>query len=123
MVSKPMGILSLHFFMKKCVGPGWALLGDAGLHIDPTPGRGITDAVRDAAALSEAIAAERIGAHAHGRVTTYRSARSPGRKKYAPPRTRTKEGSPRQRRRTGRACSTNTASPDSRPPTSGSGSL
>ncbi len=55
MVAKPMGILSMHFFMKQAVGPGWALVGDAGLHLDPTPGLGITDAVRDAVALSEAI--------------------------------------------------------------------
>ena len=57
MVAKPIGILSMHFFMKKAVGAGWALVGDAGLHLDPTPGLGITDAVRDAAALSEAIVA------------------------------------------------------------------
>jgi flavin-dependent dehydrogenase len=55
MVSKPMGVLSLHYFMKQAVGPGWALVGDAGLHLDPTPGLGITDAARDAVALSEAI--------------------------------------------------------------------
>jgi flavin-dependent dehydrogenase len=55
MVCKPMGLLSLHFFMKQGVGPGWALVGDAGLHIDPTPGLGITDAARDAVALSETI--------------------------------------------------------------------
>ena len=55
MVSKPVGIFSLDFFMKQAVGPGWALVGDSGLHLDPTPGLGITDAVRDAAALAEAI--------------------------------------------------------------------
>lgn len=57
MVCKPMGLLSLHYFMKQAVGPGWALVGDSGLHIDPTPGLGITDAVRDAIALAEAIVA------------------------------------------------------------------
>jgi len=55
MVAKPVGVLSLSFFIKQAVGPGWALVGDSGLHIDPTPGLGITDAVRDAAALAEAI--------------------------------------------------------------------
>lgn len=55
MVAKPVGMLSLHFFMKQAVGPGWALVGDSGLHLDPTPGLGITDAVRDAVALAEAI--------------------------------------------------------------------
>jgi flavin-dependent dehydrogenase len=57
MVSKPAGLLSMHFFMKQAVGPGWALVGDSGLHIDPTPGLGITDAVRDAVALADAIVA------------------------------------------------------------------
>ncbi len=55
MIDKPLGVLSLHFFMKQGVGPGWALVGDSGLHMDPTPGMGITDAFRDALALSEAI--------------------------------------------------------------------
>jgi len=55
MVAPPVGLLSARFFMKRAVGPGWALVGDAGLHLDPTPGLGITDAVRDAAALAEAI--------------------------------------------------------------------
>ncbi|MGH7857460.1 MAG: NAD(P)/FAD-dependent oxidoreductase, partial [Candidatus Binatia bacterium] len=55
MVAKTVGIRSLRFFMKKAVGPGWALVGDSGLHLDPTPGLGITDAVRDAAALHDAI--------------------------------------------------------------------
>jgi 2-polyprenyl-6-methoxyphenol hydroxylase-like FAD-dependent oxidoreductase len=55
MVSRPVGMLSAHFFMKQAVGPGWALVGDAGLHLDPTPGLGITDAIRDAVALADAI--------------------------------------------------------------------
>jgi flavin-dependent dehydrogenase len=57
MVAKPIGVLALHFFMKQAVGPGWALVGDAGLHLDPTPGLGITDAVRDAVGLADAIVA------------------------------------------------------------------
>jgi 2-polyprenyl-6-methoxyphenol hydroxylase-like FAD-dependent oxidoreductase len=55
MVAPPRGLLSLHFFMKRAVGPGWALVGDAGLHLDPTPGLGISDAFRDADALAAAI--------------------------------------------------------------------
>ncbi len=55
MVAKPIGLLSMRFFMKQGTGPGWALAGDAGLHMDPTPGQGITDAFRDAAYLAEAI--------------------------------------------------------------------
>jgi flavin-dependent dehydrogenase len=55
MVSRPLGMLSAHFFMKQAVGPGWALVGDSGLHLNPTPGLGIADAARDAVALSAAI--------------------------------------------------------------------
>src|SRR5581483_8871411 len=43
------------FFFRRAAGPGWALVGDAGLFKDPTPGLGISDALRDARALSAAI--------------------------------------------------------------------
>ena len=38
-------------------GPGWALVGDAGLAMDPVTGQGISDAFRDAELLADAIAA------------------------------------------------------------------
>jgi flavin-dependent dehydrogenase len=38
-------------------GPGWALVGDAGLAMDPITGQGISDALRDAELLADAIAA------------------------------------------------------------------
>lgn len=38
-------------------GPGWALVGDAGLMMDPIIGQGISDAFRDAELLVDAIAA------------------------------------------------------------------
>jgi menaquinone-9 beta-reductase len=53
--SAAIGLAGLRFFVKQAVGPGWALVGDAGLHLDPTPGFGITDAFRDAVALADAI--------------------------------------------------------------------
>jgi flavin-dependent dehydrogenase len=49
------GLRKLRCFFRVPVGPGWALVGDAGLHKDPTPGYGITDALRDAKALAAAI--------------------------------------------------------------------
>jgi menaquinone-9 beta-reductase len=49
------GLMRLRSFFRVPVGPGWALVGDAGLHKDPTPGYGITDALRDAKALALAI--------------------------------------------------------------------
>jgi 2-polyprenyl-6-methoxyphenol hydroxylase-like FAD-dependent oxidoreductase len=46
-------------------GPGWALVGDAGLAMDPVTGQGISDALRDAELLSDAIAA---GLHGEARL-------------------------------------------------------
>ena len=42
-------------FFRQPYGPGWALVGDAGFHIDPIIGQGITNAFRDADLLSAAI--------------------------------------------------------------------
>jgi flavin-dependent dehydrogenase len=52
---KIVGLLSARFFFREAAGPGFALVGDAGLHKDPTPGFGITDALRDSRALAAAI--------------------------------------------------------------------
>jgi len=43
-------------YVRQAVGPGWALVGDAGYHRDPITGHGITDAFRDAELLATAIA-------------------------------------------------------------------
>lgn len=43
-------------FLRECHGPGWALVGDAGYFKDPITAHGITDALRDAALLADAIA-------------------------------------------------------------------
>lgn len=44
-----------HGYFRESAGPGWVLLGDAGHFKDPTPGQGISDALRQAAALAPAI--------------------------------------------------------------------
>lgn len=49
------GTADLPNFFRKPYGPGWALVGDAGYHKDPSGGYGITDAFRDAELLAEAI--------------------------------------------------------------------
>ena len=54
-VGRAVGLLKGRFYFRRAAGPGWALVGDAGLHKDPTPGLGITDALRDAKSLSTAI--------------------------------------------------------------------
>ncbi len=49
------GAARLPSFVRQPVGPGWALVGDAGYHRDPITGHGITDAFRDAELLATAI--------------------------------------------------------------------
>jgi flavin-dependent dehydrogenase len=44
-------------FFRQAHGPGWALVGDAGYFKDPLTAHGITDALRDAELLADAIAA------------------------------------------------------------------
>jgi flavin-dependent dehydrogenase len=56
-LSKVIGFVKGRFFFREATGPGWALVGDAGLFKDPSPGLGITDAFRDAKALSTALVA------------------------------------------------------------------
>jgi flavin-dependent dehydrogenase len=54
-VGKLIGIKKARFFFRDAAGPGFALVGDAGLHKDPVAGLGITDALRDARSLARAI--------------------------------------------------------------------
>ena len=42
-------------FIKRAIGDGWALVGDAGYFKDPATAHGITDALRDAELLARAI--------------------------------------------------------------------
>jgi flavin-dependent dehydrogenase len=44
-------------FFRQASGPGWALVGDAGYFKDPLTAHGITDALRDAELLADAVAA------------------------------------------------------------------
>jgi 2-polyprenyl-6-methoxyphenol hydroxylase-like FAD-dependent oxidoreductase len=49
------GTDNLPNLFRKPFGPGWALVGDAGLHRDPITAHGICDAFRDAELLTEAL--------------------------------------------------------------------
>jgi len=49
------GAVGLPNHLRRPVGPGWALVGDAGYHRDPITGQGISDAFRDADLLSSAL--------------------------------------------------------------------
>ncbi|NDL56183.1 NAD(P)/FAD-dependent oxidoreductase [Phytoactinopolyspora mesophila] len=49
------GFTGVTGYLRQSWGPGWALAGDAGSFEDPLSTHGITDALRDASLLSEAI--------------------------------------------------------------------
>ena len=42
-------------YLRRCWGPGWALVGDAGYFKDPITTHGMTDALRDAELLADAV--------------------------------------------------------------------
>lgn len=48
-------------FIRRCWGPGWALVGDAGYWKDPLSAHGLTNALRDAELLAVAVASSRAG--------------------------------------------------------------
>jgi 2-polyprenyl-6-methoxyphenol hydroxylase-like FAD-dependent oxidoreductase len=51
------GSADLPGFYRRPFGPGWALVGDAGMTLDPITGQGIGNAFRDAERLTEAVEA------------------------------------------------------------------
>jgi flavin-dependent dehydrogenase len=55
------GMADVPSFFRKPYGAGWALVGDAGHHKDPTPAFGISDAFCDAELLSDAVHAGLAG--------------------------------------------------------------
>jgi 2-polyprenyl-6-methoxyphenol hydroxylase-like FAD-dependent oxidoreductase len=52
---RPRGMARYPAFFRESAGPGWVLVGDAGHVKDPTPGQGISDALRQAEKLAPAI--------------------------------------------------------------------
>ncbi len=58
---------------RKPYGNGWALVGDAGVVMDSVSAQGISNALRDAAAVSEALAAELDGHE--GELSAYHARR------------------------------------------------
>jgi flavin-dependent dehydrogenase len=54
-VSRFFGTADLPNFFRDASGPGWVLVGDAGFVKDPGPGRGMSDAFRQADRLAAAI--------------------------------------------------------------------
>jgi 2-polyprenyl-6-methoxyphenol hydroxylase-like FAD-dependent oxidoreductase len=60
---------------RKPYGPGWALVGDAGLVMDPITGQGISDAFRDAELLADAIGSGLDGGRLEPALKRYQRAR------------------------------------------------
>lgn len=50
-------------YFRQSAGPGWALVGDAGYFRDPLTAHGITDALRDAEILADAVIAGHVEAY------------------------------------------------------------
>jgi len=63
------GFAGVRGFMRRSFGPGWALVGDAGYFKDPITAHGITDALRDAELLAQAVAEGSDGALARYQET------------------------------------------------------
>ena len=57
LVDRPVLAVRWTSYFRESAGPGWALVGDAGHFKDPTPGQGITDAVRQAEHLAATVVA------------------------------------------------------------------
>jgi len=70
------GATGLPNHIRQPVGPGWALVGDAGYHRDPITGQGISDAFRDADLLATALDSVLRGrAHEAEALTEYHQLR------------------------------------------------
>jgi flavin-dependent dehydrogenase len=54
-VDRPRGTASYSGWFRESAGAGWALVGDAGHFKDPTPGQGISDALRQAERLAAVV--------------------------------------------------------------------
>lgn len=54
-VSPFKGMVELPFYARVPSGPGWALVGDAGYHVDPTLGYGISNGFRQVPLLADAL--------------------------------------------------------------------
>jgi 2-polyprenyl-6-methoxyphenol hydroxylase-like FAD-dependent oxidoreductase len=61
--------------VRRPYGPGWALVGDAGLVMDPILGQGIGDAFRDAELLTDAVASGLDGPGLDAGLAAYQARR------------------------------------------------
>ncbi|HET8914751.1 MAG TPA: FAD-dependent monooxygenase, partial [Propionibacteriaceae bacterium] len=62
-------------YLRRCWGPGWALVGDAGYFKDPITTHGMTDALRDAELLADAVLAMLSGSEEASVLAEYEHTR------------------------------------------------
>ena len=62
-------------FLRRCYGPGWALVGDAGYFKDPITTHGMSDAMRDAELLTEALLGALAGSPEAATLAAYERTR------------------------------------------------
>ena len=62
-------------YLRGCWGPGWALVGDAGYFKDPITTHGMTDALRDAELLADAVLAMLSGSEEASVMAEYEHTR------------------------------------------------
>ncbi|WP_347311667.1 NAD(P)/FAD-dependent oxidoreductase [Defluviimonas sp. SAOS-178_SWC] len=62
-VERPVTFPGSYGYFRQSAGPGWALVGDAGYFRDPLTAHGITDALRDAEVLADAVVRGNVGAY------------------------------------------------------------
>ena len=62
-------------FLRRCYGPAWALVGDAGYFKDPITTHGMSDAMRDAELLTQALLGVLSGSPEAATLATYERTR------------------------------------------------
>jgi 2-polyprenyl-6-methoxyphenol hydroxylase-like FAD-dependent oxidoreductase len=75
-VSPMRGWAGLAGYLRHCWGAGWALVGDAGYFKDPITTHGMTDALRDAELLADAVLGQLSGCSEAAAMTAYQRTRN-----------------------------------------------
>ena len=66
--TKVRGFIAQRYFLRRPVGPGWLLIGDAGVHKEFVTGDGMTEALLQARAAARALASGQAGVERWGRA-------------------------------------------------------
>jgi 2-polyprenyl-6-methoxyphenol hydroxylase-like FAD-dependent oxidoreductase len=74
-VGRWVSLAGVSTYYRRSHGPGWVLIGDAGYNVDPGSAQGISDAFRDAAAVSRNIIDGLAGGTLHDCLATFEAER------------------------------------------------